>query len=47
MSKKQIEPSNAKAFADAVRSLDCDEPEERFDAALRKIAAEHAGAQRP
>ena len=28
-----------KKFTDAARSLECDESEERFDAALRKIAA--------
>jgi hypothetical protein len=29
----------SKKFIDAARSLECDESEERFDAALKKIAA--------
>jgi len=39
--KKNADPeaSQRKAFVDAARSLECDESEERFDAALRKVAA--------
>lgn len=29
----------SRAFVDAARALECDESEERFDAALKKIAA--------
>ena len=32
--------SRSAAFVDAARALECDESEERFDAALRKIAAQ-------
>jgi hypothetical protein len=36
------------AFAEAARSLECDESEERFDAALKKIAAKRpADATKP
>jgi hypothetical protein len=31
--------AQSKAFEDAARAHECDESEERFDAALRKIAA--------
>jgi hypothetical protein len=31
--------SQRERFEDAARSLECDESEERFDAALRKVAA--------
>jgi hypothetical protein len=32
--------SEPKSFVDAARALECDESEERFDAALTKIAAQ-------
>jgi hypothetical protein len=35
---KQID-DQGKQFVDAARSLECDESEERFDAALKKVAA--------
>jgi hypothetical protein len=37
-SKKTI-PTNSASFEDAARALECDESEERFDAALKKVAA--------
>jgi hypothetical protein len=37
--------AQSKAFEDAARSLECDESEERFDAALRKIAAHKPSLQ--
>ena len=37
-SKKTI-PTNSSPFEDAARALGCDESEERFDAALKKVAA--------
>jgi hypothetical protein len=39
---KQSEISNgeqSRRFKEAARSLECDESEERFDAALKKVAA--------
>ena len=32
--------AQGRVFIDAARALECDESEERFDAALRKIAAQ-------
>jgi hypothetical protein len=39
MKRKDGEKSQQRSFVEAARSLECDESEERFDAALRKIAA--------
>jgi hypothetical protein len=39
MRKEKIDKSQRAAFINAARALECDESEERFDAALRKIAA--------
>lgn len=39
MRRKDAAKSQRHAFVEAARSLECDESEERFDAALRKIAA--------
>jgi hypothetical protein len=39
--KKVTPPTKQReAFIDAARALECDESEERFDAALKKIAAQ-------
>jgi hypothetical protein len=37
--KVRPKEKQSQAFIDAARALECDESEERFDAALRKIAA--------
>ena len=39
--KKNADPeaSQRQAFVDAARSLECDESEERFDGALKKVPA--------
>ena len=39
MKRKADEKSRRRSFIEAARSLECDESEERFDAALKKIAA--------
>jgi hypothetical protein len=39
MRRKNDPKSQQRDFVEAARSLECDESEERFDAALRKIAA--------
>jgi hypothetical protein len=36
---KSVQASQRQAFVEAARSLECDESEERFDAALKKVAA--------
>ena len=36
---KAVQASQRQAFVEAARSLECDESEERFDAALKKVAA--------
>jgi hypothetical protein len=39
-SRKKVESDRqGQDFVDAARALECDESEERFDAALRKVAA--------
>jgi hypothetical protein len=38
-SKKTSSTKDKVSFEEAARALECDESEERFDAALRKIAA--------
>lgn len=38
-SKVTKKPSQGEKFIDTARALGCDESEERFDAALKKIAA--------
>jgi len=37
--KRITRDKESKSFVDAARALECDESEERFDAALKKIAA--------
>jgi hypothetical protein len=37
--EKAIRGGSHDAFLEAARALECDESEERFDAALRKVAA--------
>jgi hypothetical protein len=37
--KNKQSKSQSVAFVDAARALECDESEERFDAALKKVAA--------
>jgi hypothetical protein len=37
--KVKQEKEQSRKFLDAARALECDESEERFDAALKKIAA--------
>jgi hypothetical protein len=37
--KDNIATSQGKRFVESARALECDESEERFDAALKKIAA--------
>jgi hypothetical protein len=39
MKRKDDAESQRRGFVEAARSLECDESEERFDAALRKIVA--------
>lgn len=39
MSQQRPKPSQHDAFLNAARELGCDESEERFDAALRKVAS--------
>lgn len=39
MSQQRPKPSQHSAFLDAARELGCDKSEERFDAALRKVAS--------
>jgi hypothetical protein len=34
----KLSRTNSKSFEDAARALECDESEERFDAALKKVA---------
>ena len=44
--KTKSDQSQQKAFVEAARALECDESEERFDAALRKIATAKGGRGR-
>jgi hypothetical protein len=39
MKRPLEQKSQQTAFLDAARALECDESEERFDAALKKVAA--------
>jgi hypothetical protein len=39
MATKMIKNEQHKRFVETARALKCDESEERFDAALRKVAA--------
>jgi hypothetical protein len=39
MKRKDGEKNQQRSFVEAARSLECDESEERFDAALKKVAA--------
>jgi hypothetical protein len=44
--RKNVEPDDqGKMFIDAARELGCDESEEKFDAALKKVAQHKGGNQ--
>jgi hypothetical protein len=43
---KSAQASQRQDFVDAARSLGCDESEERFDAALKKVAAHKPSKER-
>jgi hypothetical protein len=45
--KNEKSKSQSAAFVDAARALGCDESEERFDAALRKVAAHKHPSEAP
>ena len=46
-SKKTLNTKNAAAFEDTALAVKCDESEERFDVALRKIAAHKPERAKP
>jgi hypothetical protein len=45
--KRSTGDKQPKNFVDAARALECDESEERFDAALKKIAAHKPPDKKP